>query len=313
MSINRIEGTNGQVKNSLAWLASIIVRILAVAIAYALVARLIGLLLGELPSLSLAYSQNILASLIAGIAIALVLLPLARRLPYRMGTRILVLFLPLYWTALLGNLVEAYFYFTNMTLSQLAVRGILDIIPYLVACWLVVRLLPAYEQAQTVPGIWQTLRERPLFSWIWRIVVIGLLFAVFIVLFGTLLNLSKDYADPAITSQLHTKVQPLHILLIEETTRGIIFTLTLLPVLVVMRGRSWSKLLSLALYIALFDAVFESWAALLLTSPLPLAFRLGETVDLTLDALARGILIALLLALPALISQRQHAADEPVS
>ncbi|HLI89716.1 MAG TPA: hypothetical protein VKV37_13580 [Ktedonobacteraceae bacterium] len=306
MSIQPLEGANELSNNRPAALVQTSARILAVAIGYTIISRLIGLLTGPHPSLSLAYLQALIIDLITGAVYALVLLPLARRLPYRMGMRTVALFLPLYWIAVLGNLVEAFFYTTMSRLALIAAIIILGI-PCLVASWLIAWLLPAHNQKQPAPGIGQILRSRPLLSWLWRIVVVGILYSLFIQIFGSLLALGKYYTNSAYTSQLHTTTQPTSITLLEEAIRGVIFALVLLPLLAVMRGRSWSKLLALALYVMLIDAAFESWLAMLAQTSWTIAFRLGEGANLTLDAIVRGIIVALFLALPALTDKLEHA------
>ena len=303
MSVQPLEEAD-QAKDRPTELVGTIVRIVAIAIGYTIVSRLIGLLTGSHPALSPAYLQTVIIDLISGAAYALVLLPLARRLPYRMGTRIISLWMPLYYIAVLGNLVEALFYTTISRFELIAGMVILGI-PSLVASWLIAWLLPASKQEQPVPGIWRTLSIRPLFSWIWRIVVVGILYSIILELFGQLLDLGKYYTNSAYTSQLGTTTQPLSITLSEEAVRGVVFVLVLLPLLAVMRGRSWSKLLTLALYVALIDAAFESWLAMLAQTSWTLAFRLGEGTNLTLDAIARGIIVALFLALPAFAKSKQ--------
>jgi hypothetical protein len=302
MSISSLQEATSLAKSRLAWLADRIVRILAIAIGYTLISLLLKF---RLPALAPAYLQTLLITLITGVVSALILLPLARRLPYRMGTRLLALFLPLYWIAALGNLVEAYFY-TTISRFALTIGIVIEAIPYLVAAWLIAWLFPPAQPVQTETGIWQTLRERPLLSWVWRIACAGILFALFLQLNGMLLHLGQYYTNSGLTRQLGTTTQPFAISQLEELGRGIIFALVLLPVITVMRGRSWRQLLILALYVALIDAAFESWLSVLPNTSWTLAFRLGEGTNLTLDAIVRGVFIALLLALPASTSVGQQ-------
>src|SRR5215831_19430381 len=79
-------------------------RVLVVAVVYAVLFLALRLGSGSRPSV-----QTVIVGLVTGAGFALVLLPLARRLPYRMRTRIIAMFVPLYWIYNLSNLVEAYF------------------------------------------------------------------------------------------------------------------------------------------------------------------------------------------------------------
>src|SRR5579875_1436749 len=89
MSLQFLEEGRGPAKNRLLWLADITGRVLVVAIVSALFSTLLNMSVKS----SLSW-QTILSNLAEGILFALVLLPLARRLPYRMSTRIISLFFP---------------------------------------------------------------------------------------------------------------------------------------------------------------------------------------------------------------------------
>src|SRR5215831_12507186 len=109
-------------------------RVLAIAIVSMLVGRLIGLLTGQRPALTPDYLETVAIGLLTGAVQALVLLPLARRLPYSMRTRFLVLFVLLYWIGLLSNLLEAAVN-TSLPLGQLVAATIIFAIPSAVTAW----------------------------------------------------------------------------------------------------------------------------------------------------------------------------------
>lgn len=272
-------------------------RVLAVAAVYAILFLGFDVLSGTRLS-----AQSVAIGLITGAGIALVLLPLARRLPYRMPVRILALFAILYWIFSLGNLVEAWF-FTTISHGSLVAAAIFLAIPSLAAAWMIAWLLPASAQAGPVPRLRDLLGERPLQSWAWRLLLAGVLFAVVLQLAGTAWGplISRYYHDPAYIAQAHiaSPAPPAYVGWIEEGVRGLVFALVLLPLLAVFRGRDWPSLLALGAYVALIDAVLESWLTMLGNTSFPLGFRIGEGLDLTTDAIVRGVFVALLLALPA--------------
>lgn len=275
--------------------------VLVVAIVYAVLFLALGLVSGSRPSV-----QTVVVGLVTGAGFALVLLPLARRLPYRMRTRVLALFVPLYCIYSLSNLVEAYF-ITSYSHTSLVIGAVFLIIPAVLVSWLVAWLFPAYERDPNAPGLWELLGQRPLLAWAWRVLLVGLLFAVLIELFGVAWGplISRYYRDPVYIGQAHIANPPAsaYVTWAEEYVRGVVFVLALLPVLAVVRGRGWPAILGVAGYVALIDAALEAWLPML-GSTFPLGFRLGEGLDLTSDAVARGIFVAALLALPALASQR---------
>ena len=287
--------TGGSLVFDVAW------RVLVVAVVYSLLFVPLGLLSGGRLS-----AQAVAIGLVTGAGFALVLLPLARRLPYRTRTRVIALFVPLYWIYSLSNLVEAYFV-TSLSHALLIIFAVFLIVPALIVSWLVAWLFPAHEQPAPTPGIWELLGRRPLLSWTWRALVAGLLFAVFLELFGLAWGplISRYYHDPAYIAQAHiaNPPAPAWVTWAEEYARGVVFALALLPVLAVVRGRGWPAILGVAAYVALLDAALEAWLPML-ASTFPLGFRLGEGLDLTSDALARGVFVAALLALPALASRR---------
>ncbi len=275
-------------------------RVVVIAVVYSVVDRLLGVLTGPRPALSASYFGTVGVSLVTGAAYALILLPLARRLPYRFGVRFLSFFLPLYWIGILSNLVEAKVN-TTLPIGELVGGAVIFVIPPAVAALLIAWLLPAAPHQGPLKGIFATLSERPWWSWSWRIVACGVLFAGLVEVFGIAWGplIARYYGRGPDVSQVHTVIAPGYVVWPEEFLRGVVFVLVLLPLLAVMRGRSWRELLRLAAYIALINAVLESWLAMLSMSGYPLGFRIGEGLDLTTDAIARGIFVAILLALPA--------------
>src|SRR5438477_8156029 len=142
-------------------------RVAVVAVVSTVLTRLVGLPSGPRPSLAAGYLQLVAIALVTGAAYALVLLPLARRLPFRQRTRVIALFVPLYWIAVLSNIIEAYFD-TTFSRFQLTAGAVILALPLLAVSWLVAWLLPAAGRDGPEPGIWESLRRRPLASWAWR-------------------------------------------------------------------------------------------------------------------------------------------------
>jgi hypothetical protein len=274
-------------------------RVVAIALAYTFVARVLGLVTGPRPSLEPEYLQLLAINLVSGAVVALVFLPLARRLPFDMATRFVAVFVPLYWIGIVSNLVEAAVD-TTLPPVQLAAAAIIFAIPYAVTGWLIVLLLRPSAPRSSTPELWQLLGWRSIRSWAWRTLVAGVLFAVGVEVLGLLWGplISKYYHDPAYVAQVQTVTPPDYIAGPEEFLRGVVFVLVLLPVLAVMRGRNWPELLRTAAYIALIDAALESWLPMLSMTSYPLGFRIGEGLDLTSDAIVRGLFVAALLAFP---------------
>jgi len=295
------QGSTGAPYVDTAW------RVLAIAAVYSVLFLGFDLLSGTRLS-----PGSVVIGLVTGAGFALVLLPLARRLPCSMPVRIVVLFVPLYWIFSLGNVVEAYF-FTTISHVSLTLGAVFLAIPSLAVSAMIAWLLPADPPAEPFPGIRQALGERPVLSWAWRILVAGVLFAIVLQLAGVAWGplISRYYHDPAYIAQAHIANPPPPGLVTwtEETVRGLVFALVLLPVLAVVRGRAWPAILAVGAYVALIDAALEGWLPMLGNTSFPVGFRIGEGLDLTTDALARGIFIAALLALPVVAARRRPAAE----
>lgn len=216
----------------------------------------------------------------------------------------------LYWIGLLSNLVEAAVD-TSLPKTELIGGAVILAIPYLLLAWMIALLLPPSPRAEPAIGILESLAERPLLSWVWRTAAAGILFAGLLQLFGILWGplIAKYYHGGAGAAQVHTVIASNYVVWPGEFLRGVMFVVVLLPLLAVMRGRDWRQLLGLAAYIALIDAVLESWLPMLSMTTFPIGFRVGEGLDLTTDAVARGIFIALLLALPA-VTEAVPPADD---
>lgn len=133
-------------------------RVVAIAAAYAVLLLGFDLLSGARPSV-----RGAAVGLVTGAGFALVLLPLARRLPHGMPTRVVALFVPLYWIFSLGNLVEAYF-LTTISHVSLTIGAVFLAIPSLAVSGMIAWLLQADPPRQPVRGIWEALGERPLLA-----------------------------------------------------------------------------------------------------------------------------------------------------
>lgn len=309
MSLHFLENGRGPVQNRLFWLGDLTGRVLVVAVIP--VFALILLHFASKTATPLTF-QDILSDLAQGILPPLVLLPLARRLPYRMLTRMVSLFLPLYWTMYLGNFVEAAFY-TTTPLSELIAASLIFLVISLITAWLIAWLFPAYTPEQSVVKIWQALRQRPLLSWLWRIVVVGLLYPIFLnYVFGALFSpiIGPYYHNPAYQALSGTLSQPFYISLPEEAVRGMIFALTLLPALAVLRGRTWPTILYTMLYLSLIGVILEAVIGVAFSEPTwPAILRISETFNTGFDGISRGIFITLFLALPTFAGKQQGVAE----
>ena len=291
---------------------SLIIRILIGGLLAAAVLTAFDLLLSS-SNVSVIFSvQNITIRIISGLLYVVVMAPLARLTFSRRFTRFLAIFVPLYVTGTLTDLVEAYFYTTLLTPVSLIAALIIEGVPLVLITGIIAWLIPATEEARHAPRFHQVMRERPFFSWVWRIVVAGAPYAAIYLFFAALVTPIEHayYHDQAFIASLHTRVPSTMTTLILETVRGILFVLAQLPVIAVMRKSRWAT----GLYIALLGTVLEAWIPLLGMTSWPFMMRVGNVLELTGDACGRALLMALLVALPALqIRPRVGENDQTVA
>jgi hypothetical protein len=246
-------------------------------------------------------APNLVVLLLSGLLYVAVMTPLARRVGYRPFPRFLAVFVPLYVTGTLTDLLEAAVYTTLLTPGKLIAALIIEALPILLITAIIVSVIPATPEARLAPRFGQVMRERSWVSWLWRIVLAGAPYALIYLLFATVVAPIEHayYSDPAFIASLHTRVPSTQVTVLLEAGRGILFVLAVLPVIAVMRHSRWST----GLYIAVLGAALEAWIPLLGQASWPVMMRVGNVLELTADACGRALLIALLVALPA--SRRQ--------
>ncbi len=243
--------------------------------------------------------ERVVVSVAAGILYVAVLAPLALRLHCPWPRRLAKVFVTLYVTGTLTDLVEAYFFTTLLSPSTLIAALIFEAVPALVIALIVIALLHRPSTEVRPPSIFW--HHRSPFAWTWRLLLVGALYVPIYFGFAALVAPLEHpfYNDPAFIAQLHTQVPPDSVAIPLEAGRGVLFALALLPALSVMRGRSWSTLV----YLTLIGVVIEAWVPLLGRTAWPLAMRLGNVAELTGDALGRAAAAIALLGVPAVLAE----------
>lgn len=278
--------------------ASLLLRVILGGLLSAVVLTAFALLLSSSKPSGTLSAPNLLIRVVSGVLYVAVMAPLARRVFYRRFPRFLAIFVPLYITGTLTDLLEAYFYTTLLTPFSLIAALIIEGLPLLLITGIIAWLIPAAEDVHNAPGFGQVMRERSFFSWVWRIVVAGAPYTAIYLFFAMLVAPIEHafYYDQAFIASLHTVVPSTATTLILEAVRGILFVLAMVPVIAVMRKSRWSTGLS----IALIGAVLEAWIPLLGQVSWPVMMRVGNVLELSGDACGRALLMALLVALPPL-------------
>lgn len=282
-------------------------RSLVAGLGYALTTVLGGTLAErlDLPPAEMAAGMNpagaLLGILVSGIIIALALGALARRLPIPVLGRAGVLFLLLLAVSLL-NFLEGLFFTTvvaggyaNIVVTTAAGSAGLAVL-------LALLYQPAAEERTLVASIAGALRRRSGWAWLWRIVVAAALFAALYLAVGTLIAplVLPFYGEPSLNlavPDLWRTIVPL------QLVRGLLFTLTVLPLVWTLRGTRWS----LAFWVGLALALLIGWAPMIQAGFLPPLQRLIHGLEITVDSALYGLAVAWLLGVPADRSPRSRS------
>ncbi len=217
--------------------------------------------------------------------------PLASRLNLPLFGRACLWFLLSFVLNGLMNLVEAIF-FTSTPVTQLA-RGF-AVLAFGQAT-LAVLLTLLFAPQQTGPGLLtrlgETLHQRRGVSWTWRFGLAALSYLPIYFSFGMIAApfVLPYYNNPDMG--LNLVVPGFGVILPLEIGRGLLYALTVFPLIAALRGGVWSK----AFRIGLIIAVLGSWGPALQASNWPLVLRVAHGLESTADAFVQGIVLTWLL------------------
>jgi hypothetical protein len=138
--------------------ASLLLRVILGGVLSGMVLTAFALLLSSsTPSVTLSV-PNLLIKVVSGMFYVAVMAPLARQAFYRRFPRFLAIFVPLYITGVLTDMIEAYFYTTLLTPFSLIAALIIEGLPLLLITGIITWLIPAAEDARNKPRFGQVMR-----------------------------------------------------------------------------------------------------------------------------------------------------------
>lgn len=271
-------------------------RTLLVAVAYVLLETVIGaIVLGAMavtaPPSQVDTSVALLCSLIAGLLIVPAIGPLSLRWELPLGQRTFLLFLLTYSLFYLISALEVVFFTTYSVPLQIALL-ILNLGVWLGVAILVARLFqPANEGRNLLAEIGAYFRQRPAWSWAWRIALAALLFVPIYFFFGLMFaGIVVPYYNQ-MANGLGLVTPPMEVLLPVEVVRGLWYALTVIPLLAVLRMSRRQTALWIGILLAVFGAIMTQ-----IDNPAwPVPLRVGHGVEMVLDSLFQGAMLAWLL------------------
>jgi hypothetical protein len=281
-------------------LASLVGRSLIVAVGFGFALMIGGMVMNilglPLPSLGTQPKpfQSLLSSLVAGVLMGLTLGPLSCRLNLPLvGRACLWLVLVLILNGVI-NMVEALF-FTTIPRAQLASSlAILAFGQIAVAVLLTLLFRPQQTGPGLIARLRETLAQRTAVSWAWRFGLASLSYLPIYYTFGMIVApfVLPYYDNPDLG--LNLTVPGTGVILPLEIGRGVLYALTLFPLIAVLRGSFWSR----ALWIGLTLAVLGSWVPMIQAIQWIPALRLAHGLEITADAFVQAFVLTWLLSPP---------------
>ena len=236
----------------------------------------------------------LLSMFVGGTLIGLVMGPISTKLTLPRAQRIGVLFLVLYMFAYLIGAPEVLL-FTTYSLQFQAFLLIMQFIVNLILAVSIGILFPSAQiEASLTKEVKGYFAKRKGSEWLWRFVLASVLFFPIYFFFGFVFSpiTGPYYNNPELGLNL---VIPgwlsFEIMFSVEVVRGLIYALTVVPLLAVIRMPKWRMGLWMGLILAIVGAVVPQ----LVNVAWPLPLRLGHGVEMVLDSFAQGLMMAWLL------------------
>jgi len=233
----------------------------------------------------------LLSMFVSGTLISLVMGPISTKLTLPRAQRVGVLFLVLYMFAYFIGAPEVAL-FTTYSLQFQAFILIMQFIVNLILAVFIGILFPSPQiGASLIQELKGYFAKRKGSEWLWRFVLASVLFFPIYFFFGFVFSpiTGPYYNKPELG--LNLVIPSFEIMLPVELVRGLIYALTVVPLLAVIRMPKWRVGLWTSLILAIVGAAVPQ----LVNVAWPLPLRLGHGVEMVLDSFAQGFMMAWLL------------------
>jgi len=253
----------------------------------------IGVAVGALtvPTTFIDPSIVMLSLFIGGILTTIVVGAVSLRLTLPRGQRTGVLFLTVYMFSYLIAAPETAL-FTTMSLSfQIFILFQQLILNLVLAIFIGFLFTPTLMGAGLITEVKSYFTQRSGKDWLWRFALAAALFFPIYYFFGWVFSpvTVPYYNKPELGLSL--VLPSFEVWLPVEIGRGLIYALTMVPLLAVFRMPRWRLGLWMGLILAVIGAVVPQ----LVNASWPLPLRMGHGVEMVLDSFAQGLMMAWLL------------------
>jgi len=257
-----------------------------------ILAQILGLPTGLVPT-GVDQTQVLMGTFLAGLLVGLTLGPLTRRLTLPTAQRAVLLFVLLLMLSSVINFVDALF-FTTTPVGEQVTGVVTSGVGYVgLALLLAVLFGPEVVERGLLTALRESLGQRGWTSWTWRFLLAGFLGIPIYLFFGLLVSpIVVPYYDGL---GLELMIPGFGVILSLAVFRGLLYVLTLFPLVAVLRGSRRS----VAFWVILTLAVLAAWAPLLSVTWWPVTLRLAHGLEITADSIVHGLIIVWLLWRPA--------------
>jgi hypothetical protein len=267
------------------------VRLLVIVAAYLVATLIASVILNPSHPRAFALTPIVLA-LIAGLVAALTLGPLARRLEFPVGTRLVILVVVIYALSTLSNEIEAVLFIKNAGL-----RGFLTGLVLAIALGIALAFASPPDRTDT------PLKVAHL-GWLWRVPVAAIVWVP--------VYLSFAAADAPFVHRYYAEtgtpfvVPSGGVVASGELIRGVLHAIVLggLAAILAGTGTNWLKTWW---WVAVAFAVLNGWLPLIQHTDWPYFLRAANAVEITGDAIVYGVIITWLFHKKAHVRQKVHA------
>lgn len=223
---------------------------------------------------------------------------------------IMVIFVVFYGVMSVMSLIEAVFFMTNIPASEIAKFFLVGAIVALFFSPLAVLVLSKMKRDPTVEGP----NSRLIMSWrqwVWKLAVIAVSYPIIYFAFGYFVA----WQNPAVREfygggpligffpHMRTVLQDMPLLISFQVLRAMMWVALALPVIRMMKGKSWEAVLAVGLLFAVLHT-----SQLLLPNPyMPQEVRMVHLVETAPSIFIFGLLVAWLLNRPSTKRASAHA------
>jgi hypothetical protein len=232
---------------------------------------------------------------ISGVLFGFTLGPFAARLPLRIFERIGMLFVTLFMLNQFINVIEALF-FTTIPAAEWSFSLLVSAIQHGgTAVVLALLFQPKSAQRGLLDAMRETFGRRPWFGWLARFLLAGGLYVPVYFLFGAIVApfVVPYYQDP--TLGLRLTIPGFDVILPLEVGRGLLYALTLFPLIALLRVGDTRSRWGIAFWIILVQVVLGAWHPMLSVTFWPSDLRLAHGLELTADCIVYGLLVVWLM------------------